>query len=85
MKCFFFFFFFLFFFLPTFTQRYNKKIILFLIQFKKERLTDFYRLSSATFYDRINTIYQFIKSFLDTKCLFLRTMKPLIIHCKFQL
>ena len=25
----------------------------------------FYRLSDATFYDRMNTIYQFIKPFLD--------------------
>ena len=37
----------------------------------------FYRLSDATFYDCINTIYQFIKSFLDYKCLFLRNMEPL--------
>ena len=27
----------------------------------------FYRLSYATFYDRINTMYQFIKSVLDNK------------------
>ena len=27
----------------------------------------FYRLSDATFYDRISTIYQFIKPFLDKK------------------
>ena len=27
----------------------------------------FYRLSDATFYDCINTIHQFIKSFLDKK------------------
>ena len=27
----------------------------------------FYRLSDATFYDCINTIYQFIKPSLDTK------------------
>ena len=38
----------------------------------------FYRLSDATFYDHINTIYQFIKPFLDKKCLFLRNMEPLI-------
>ena len=38
----------------------------------------FYRLPDATVYDRINTIYQFIKPFLDKKkkkkkkkCLFL--------------
>ena len=30
-------------------------------------LLKFYRLSEATFYDRINTIYQFIKPFLDKK------------------
>ena len=39
----------------------------------------FYRLSDATFYDCINTIYQFVKSFLDKKkCLFLKDMEPLI-------
>ena len=27
----------------------------------------FYRLSGATFYDCINTMYQFIKPFLDNK------------------
>ena len=27
----------------------------------------FYRLSDATFYDHINTIYQFMKPFLDKK------------------
>ena len=27
----------------------------------------FYRLSDATFYDHINTIYQFIKPFLDNE------------------
>ena len=27
----------------------------------------FYWMSDATFYDRINTIYQFIKTFLDKK------------------
>ena len=37
----------------------------------------FYRSSDATFYDGINTIYQFIISFLDKKCLFLRNMEPL--------
>ena len=38
----------------------------------------FYRLSDATFYDCINTTYQFIKPFLDKKCLFLRNMEPLM-------
>ena len=31
-----------------------------------------YRLSDATFYDRINTIYQFVKPFLDKKYLLSR-------------
>ena len=38
----------------------------------------FHRLSGATFYDCINTICHFIKSFLDDKCLVLRNMEPLI-------
>ena len=37
----------------------------------------FYRLPDATFYDRINTVYQFIKPFLDKKCLFLRNTESL--------
>ena len=40
-------------------------------------LTKFYRLSNTTFDDRINTIYQFIKPFLNEKCLSLRNMEPL--------
>ena len=48
--------------LATFIKRYDKKKI----HFKNERLK-FYRLSGATFYDCINTIYQFIKPFLDDK------------------
>ena len=39
----------------------------------------FYRLSDAAFYDCIDTIYQFIKSFFDKKYLFLRDMEPIII------
>ena len=48
--------------LATLIQRCDKKII--------SRMRDqlkFYRLSDATFYDRINTIYQFSKPFLDNK------------------
>ena len=41
--------------------------MLFLVQFKNERLTKIFRLSGAEFYDCINTIYQFIKPFLDNK------------------
>ena len=41
------------------------KIISFLIQLKYERLTEVYMLSDTTFYDRIDTTYQFIKLFLD--------------------
>ena len=38
----------------------------------------FYRLSGATFYDCINTMYQIIKPFLIIKYLFLSNMEPLI-------
>ena len=48
--------------LATLIQRYNKKSF----HFKNERLK-FYRLSSVPFYDCINTIYQFIKTFFDKK------------------
>ena len=62
-----------------------------MLQVKSERLTEFYRLSDATFYDRIDTIYQFIKPFLDKECLFLRNMEAghwifvLITYCVFQM
>ena len=47
--------------LPTLIQKYDKKIISFLIQVKNERLTEILPAQSdATFYDRINTLYQFI-------------------------
>ena len=48
--------------LATLIQRYDKKSF----HFKNEGLK-FYRLSDATFYDYINTIYQSIKTFLDKK------------------
>ena len=45
----------------------------------------FYRLSGATFYDHIDTIYQFNKPFLDKKkSLFLRNMEPLIKQQRFS-
>ena len=59
----------------TFIQRCDKKSF----HFKNERLK-FYRLSGATFYDCINTIYQFIKPFLDNKMStfeLLRNIEPL--------
>ena len=38
-----------------------------------------YRLSDATVYDRINTIYQFIKPFLGLKNMYIwRNMEPLM-------
>ena len=46
----------------------------------------FYRLSDATFYDRINTVYQFIKAFLDKNCLFRgiwNLLAGIYCHCKF--
>ena len=41
------------------------EVISYFIQFKNEILTD--RLSDATFYNRIITIYKVIKPFLDNK------------------
>ena len=52
--------------LPAFIQRYDIKNN-FLPISKGRDLLKFYKLSDATFYDRINTIYQFIKPFLDKK------------------
>ena len=43
------------------------KTISFLIQLKNERLTEILQAVDATFYYRINTIYQFIKPFFDKK------------------
>ena len=53
--------------LQTLIQKYDEKIISFLIHLKNERLTEmkFYRLPDATLYGHINTIYQCIKPFLD--------------------
>ena len=45
----------------------NGDHFIFFIHFKNERLTEILQLSGATFYDRINTIYQFIKPFLNNK------------------
>ena len=56
-----------------------ENIISILIWFKQERLTEIYRLSDAAFYDHSNTIYQFIKPFLDKNCLFLEEYKALNI------
>ena len=53
------------------------KIISFFIQFKDERLNEILQAASATLYDCINTIYQFIKPFLDNKMSFFINMEPL--------
>ena len=49
--------------LATLIQRYDNKSF----RLKNERKWKFYRLSGATFYDCINTIYKFIKPFSDNK------------------
>ena len=49
--------------MATLIQRYDKESF----HFKNERLTEFYRLSDAAFYDCIITTYKFIKPFLDNK------------------
>ena len=64
--------------LPTLIQWYDKKSFHFWSSSKTRDKLKFYRLSDATFYDPVNTTYQFNKPFLDEKCLFLRTMEPLI-------
>ena len=56
--------------LPTLNQRYDKKSFHFCFGSRTRDCLKFYRLSDATFDDRINTIYQFIKPFLDKKSLF---------------
>ena len=53
--------------LATIIQRYDKKSFHFLSKSRTRDLLKFYRLSGATFYDCINTIYQFITPFLDNK------------------
>ena len=49
--------------LPTLIQRYDKSHFI----SRTRDLLKFYRLSGTTVYDYINTIYQFIKPFLDNK------------------
>ena len=51
--------------LPTLIQRYDKNHFIFDLVKKTRDKLKLYRLSDGTFYDRINTIYQFIKPFLD--------------------
>ena len=60
--------------LATLIQRYDNKSS----HFKNERQLKFYRLSGATFYDCINTI--FIKLFLDNKMSVFEEFEPLIMH-----
>ena len=55
--------------LPTLIQRYNKNLFIF-DPVQNERLTEILQVSGATFYDCINTIYQFIKPFLDKNVYF---------------
>ena len=63
--------------LSTFIQRYDKSSR-FLSSSKTRDKLKFYRLSEVTFYDHIDTLYRFIKPFLNKKCLIsLRNMEPL--------
>ena len=62
--------------LVTLIQRFDKKSF----HFKNERLK-FYRLSSATFNIYcIDTIYQFIKPFLDNKMSIFEEYGPLTVN-----
>ena len=58
--------------LPTLIQKYNKKSFHFWSSSKARDYLTFYKLSDATFYNRINTMYyQFIKpSWLKKKSIF---------------
>ena len=49
--------------LVTLIQKYDEKSF----RFKNERLNEILQAVRCTFYDCINTIYQFIKAFLDNK------------------
>ena len=53
--------------LPALIKRYDKNEFQFWSISKLRDWLTFYMLSDATFYDHINTIYQFIKPFLDKK------------------
>ena len=55
--------------LPTLIQKYDKKIISFFIHFKNERLSEILQAVRCHMIVLliINTIYQFIKLFLDKK------------------
>ena len=55
--------------LATLIQRYDKKSFHFWFSSRMGDYLKIYRLSSATVYDCINTIYQFVKPFLDFVCL----------------
>ena len=53
--------------LPTLIQRYHKKSFHFWSSSKTQDYLNFNSLLDATFYDCLNTIYQFIKPFLINK------------------
>ena len=53
--------------LATLIQRYDKKSFHFWSSSRTGDKLKFYKLSDATFNNCINTIYQFIKPFLDNK------------------
>ena len=66
--------------LATSIQRYHKNHIIFDPVQKREtnwNYTGCQMPHTGTFYDHINTIYQFIKPFLDKNVYFLRNMEPL--------
>ena len=62
--------------LATLIQRYDKKSLNFLSSSRMRDYLKFYRLSGATFYDCINTIYQFIKYFFDNHISIFEEMEP---------
>ena len=65
--------------LATLIQRYAKNRFIFWPSSETRDKLKFCRLSDATFYDRITSIYKFIKPFLDKNCLLFRNIKPLTL------
>ena len=63
--------------LATLIQRYHKNHFI----SRTGDLLKFYKLSGATFYDCINTIYQFIKPFLDNKMSMFEEYGAFKVHC----
>ena len=66
------------------SEIYDKNHFIFNPSSKNEGRVKIYRLWDATFYYRINTLYEFIKPFnIKKKCLSFRNIEPLTIWISF--